>query len=150
MPPADLRPGSPFAPIIVALVTDLHACQMVEASALVSTRSGVVELSISVHELPAPGRPVLRIFRGTDLEIEMIAPSSWLRWLEIGAPFTFVVDETGEAITGTVMRVGGAVDAVSQTIKIVGGFAPSAARVLAGMSGNAEFPQQPRAPRSAP
>ncbi len=99
----------------------------------------IVDLGISVHELPAPGRPFIRIIRDSQLEIELIIPSPWLRWLDVGAAFTFAIDETGETITGKVERIGGAVDPVSQTIKVVGVFEGVRKRVLAGMSGSAQF-----------
>jgi transposase len=37
-PPADMAPGSPFGPGIVALVTYLHACQMVSYSRMTEVR----------------------------------------------------------------------------------------------------------------
>ena len=46
-PPADMRPGSPFGPGIVALVTYLHACQMVSYARLVEMLDGVLGVQIS-------------------------------------------------------------------------------------------------------
>ena len=46
-PPADMRPGSPFGPGIVALVTYLHACQMVSYARLVEMLDGVFGVQIS-------------------------------------------------------------------------------------------------------
>lgn len=46
-PPADMTPGSPFGPGIVALVTYLHACQMVSYARLVEILDGVFGLTIS-------------------------------------------------------------------------------------------------------
>ena len=47
MPPADMLPGSPFGPGIVALVTYLHACQMVSYARLIEILDGVFGLTIS-------------------------------------------------------------------------------------------------------
>lgn len=47
MPPADMAPGSPFGPTIVALVTYLHATQMVSYARLIEILDGVFGLTIS-------------------------------------------------------------------------------------------------------
>src|SRR5262249_21997835 len=46
-PPADMPPGSPFGPGIVALVTYLHGCQMVSYSRLAEMLEGLFGLKIS-------------------------------------------------------------------------------------------------------
>jgi transposase len=46
-PPADMRPGSPFGPGIVALTTYLHACQMVSYARLVEMLDGVFGVQMS-------------------------------------------------------------------------------------------------------
>src|SRR5215469_3472753 len=46
-PPADMPPGSPFGPGIVALVTYLHGCQMVSYARLAEMLDGLFGLKIS-------------------------------------------------------------------------------------------------------
>ena len=46
-PPADMMPGSPFGPGIVALVTYLHACQMVSYNRMTEMLDGLFGLKIS-------------------------------------------------------------------------------------------------------
>jgi|SRR5215470_1185997 len=46
-PPADMPPGSPFGPGIVALVTYLHGCQMVSYARLTEMLEGLFGLKIS-------------------------------------------------------------------------------------------------------
>lgn len=46
-PPADMPPGSPFGPGIVALVTYLHGCQMVSYARLAEMLNGLFGLKIS-------------------------------------------------------------------------------------------------------
>jgi transposase len=46
-PPADMTPGSPFGPNIVALVTYLHACQMISYARMIEVLDGVFGLKIS-------------------------------------------------------------------------------------------------------
>jgi transposase len=46
-PPADMPPGSPFGPGIIALVTYLHGCQMVSHARLAEMLEGLFGLKIS-------------------------------------------------------------------------------------------------------
>ena len=99
----------------------------------------ISELLSRKHETPASGQPFIRLIDETQFEVDMIVPSHWLRTLNAGAEFTFKVDELGETFDGKVVRIGAAVDPVSQTIKIVGVFSSKPGKVLAGMSGSAVF-----------
>lgn len=99
----------------------------------------VSELLINAHEFPAPGKPLISVVDETTFEIELIVPSHWLRKLVVGATFAFSVDELGTTHPGTLVRIGAAVDAVSQSVKIIGRFDTKPQRVLSGMSGNAVF-----------
>jgi len=98
----------------------------------------VVDLQIQAHEMPIAGKPIISIVADGDAEIELVVPSSWLIWIRAGADFAFFVDETRRSYPAKIVRVGAAVDAVSQTIKIYGSFV-SAPEVLPGMSGAADF-----------
>ena len=88
----------------------------------------VAELLIREHETPQPGKPLLTVLSDQDLEIELIVPSSWLAWLEMGASFAFSIDETQSRHEAEIIRIGAAVDPVSQTVKAVGRFRESQAR----------------------
>lgn len=82
---------------------------------------------------------LLSILNDNQLEIELIIPSSWLGWLKIGDQFEFKVDETGQTYPATVSRIGAAVDAISQTIRVIGVFTSVNEDILSGMSGTATF-----------
>ena len=99
----------------------------------------VATILIHEHETPAASQELVRIVDDSALEIDLIVPSRWLRWLKTGAEFTFEVDETGETYGAEVMRIGASVDAVSQTIKITARFSDQPRGVLPGMSGAARF-----------
>lgn len=101
----------------------------------------VADLDIHVHETPTGGKPFITIINDRQLEIELIIPSAWLVWLREGTTFDFRVDELQRSLPAHVLRIGAAVDPVSQTIKVIGKFADEAdlSDVLAGMSGAAEF-----------
>lgn len=107
---------------------------------IVAPYSGhVVDLGIQAHELPAAGKPLLAIVSTGDPEIELIVPSSWLNWLRVGAELKFFIDETRLTHAGTVVRLGAAIDTVSQTIKVYGRFTTPSPEILPGMSGTASF-----------
>jgi membrane fusion protein, multidrug efflux system len=54
-----------------------------------------------------------------------------------------VVDETRRSYPARVKEIGASVDAASQTIKVIGAFEKLPPEVLAGMSGSAQFAEQP-------
>jgi membrane fusion protein, multidrug efflux system len=99
----------------------------------------VLELSLHALETPQPGKPFIGIVAEQDLEIELVVPSIWVRWLTVGAALAFAVDETGTAHNARVKRIGASVDPISQTIKIVAVFDQPVSTILSGMSGTAEF-----------
>lgn len=97
----------------------------------------VAERLIEEHETPAANSPLLKILKDSELEIDVILPSKALAWLRKGMRFQFHVDETGERLDAELIRIGAAVDPVSQTIKVSGRFLTPSKRVLHGMSGTA-------------
>lgn len=99
----------------------------------------VVERHAETHEIPAANAPVLTVVDDSALELDLIVPSRWLRWVKKGSDFKFEVDELGQTFNARVSRLGAKVDAVSQTIKITGMFVSRPGSVLAGMSGTAKF-----------
>lgn len=99
----------------------------------------VVERHAQTHEIPAANAPILTVVDDSQLEVDLIVPSTWLRWVSPGTRFEFNVDELGQTFTAQVDRLGAKVDAVSQTIKITGTFVKNPGNVLTGMSGTATF-----------
>lgn len=99
----------------------------------------ISELLINPHETPSLGKPFISLVDETTFEIDLIVPSHWLKRLSVGARFTFSVDELGTSHAGSIVRIGAAVDPVSQSVKVIGKFDTKPDRVLAGMSGSAAF-----------
>jgi membrane fusion protein, multidrug efflux system len=99
----------------------------------------VSTLSINAFEQPQPGKPFMTIVGGGRLEIELIAPSTWLTWMKPGQTFDFAVDETQNSYAASVVRLAPAVDAISQMVKIIAVFQAPATDILPGMSGEARF-----------
>ncbi len=102
----------------------------------------VAELVINNYETSAPNQPLLKIVSSGEFEIQLIVPSTWLSWMQIGSPFEFTVDETGEQLSASVWQIGAEVDAVSRTVPLVARFTSYPGQVLPGMSGSAQFAGQ--------
>ena len=98
----------------------------------------VADVFAHVFDLPSPSSPILRIVDPAHLEVEMIVPSRAAARVKAGDGFTLSVEETGELVRGHVVRVGAAVDPVSQTLKVVGAL-DAGGDVLPGMSGKVDF-----------
>ena len=72
--------------------------------------------------------------------MELIAPSHWLTWLKPDTRFKVKIEETGKVYAAKVVRLGGRVDPVSQSIKVKAQIAGHYPELLAGMSGVVSFP----------
>lgn len=103
----------------------------------------VVGMMVNEHENVFPNDKLLSVLDDTSLEIELVLPSASLSWLKRRARFTFAVDETRQGYPARVKEIGASVDAASQTVKVIGVFDALPADVLSGMSGSAQFPEQP-------
>lgn len=99
----------------------------------------VSELAINPHETTQPGRPMIGLISQNTIEIDLIVPSEWLRQLRVGSKLGFFVDETRNRHAASIIRIGAAVDPLSQTVKITAVFDDKDAVVLPGMSGTAEL-----------
>ena len=97
----------------------------------------VVETMVRPNETPPPNEKLIKIVSDGPLELHMVVPSKWLSWLHTGSTVAFKVDETGDTLQARVQRISGAVDAVSQTVKIVAAVDKVPATVRPGMSGRA-------------
>jgi membrane fusion protein, multidrug efflux system len=100
----------------------------------------VLELSLQKHEAAQPGKPFIALVAHGNLEVDLIVPSDWVRWIRPSTAFVFHVDELRRPMAAMVTRIGAAVDPISQTVKIAATFSAAGVDVLPGMSGTAEFP----------
>jgi RND family efflux transporter MFP subunit len=100
----------------------------------------VTELKINEHEVPGVGQPFISLVDETAFEVDLLLPSYALKAVEPGSPFKFQIDETGRIYDAQVLRLGAAVDPVSQSIKAIGRFVSSDGQIVAGMSGTAVVP----------
>lgn len=83
--------------------------------------AGVVqELKVSPYEAVSVSQSLMTIVDPSELELNVIVPSSWLNWLRVDRAFQFRVDETQSVYQGRVTQVLPQIDAVSKTVKIIG------------------------------
>lgn len=98
--------------------------------------SGVtVEQKAREFQYTTPGQPLLDVLDDYGLEVELLAPSRWLSWLKVGTEFKLQIEETEKTYNARVTRLGGRVDPVSQSIKVIGEVTDKAPELIAGMSG---------------
>lgn len=99
----------------------------------------VASRNINSYEVAVEGAELYHIVDHTDLAVQVIVPSEWLRWLKKGGAFSYHVDETAEALEGAVSQIGAIVDPVSRTILVEGRLVDPPQNILPGMSGTAAF-----------
>lgn len=98
----------------------------------------VAKLHAEPFETVSTGKPLVDIV-GQALEIQILVPGGWLRWLKAGTVFKLNVEETGRIYDAEVFAIGARVDTGSQRIEVVGRLRSQASDLLAGMSGAARF-----------
>jgi len=95
----------------------------------------VAEQKVREEQFVQLGQSLLEIIDDSVLELEFIAPSSWLAKLQIKSAVRLRVDETGKTYIARVARIGARVDPVSQSIKVVAVIEGRPSELMAGMSG---------------
>lgn len=97
---------------------------------------------VQAHQFIREGEPLVELTSSNNLEIETIVPSTWLRWLRKDTEFSITVYETKETLKAKVDRIGGRVDPLSQTVRVIGVFTKQPKHLLSGMSGTLDFPKR--------
>lgn len=100
----------------------------------------VAKLGAHQHDTVTLGQPIIEILDDSSLKMELYVPSHWLSFLEKEQKFTVKIDETGKSYPASVKALGSRVDPVSQTIALYAEITGSHPELLAGMSGEASFP----------
>ncbi|WAI83882.1 MULTISPECIES: efflux RND transporter periplasmic adaptor subunit [Achromobacter] len=120
--------------------------RMVDCKVVAPYAGSVVETLARLDETPPANEKLISIVSDGPMELHMVVPSKWLAWLKEGSDLDFIVDETGDVLPAKVTRVSAAVDAVSQTIKVVALVEQAPVGVLPGMSGRATLEGAAAAP----
>jgi membrane fusion protein, multidrug efflux system len=120
---------------------DLAAAEATQSKCQISAPfAGVtVEQKARAFQYATPGQALLDIIDDSHLDVELIVPSRWLAWLKSGYVFHVEIEETGKTYPARVTRLGGRVDAVSQSIRLFGEITSPAPELMAGMSGRADI-----------
>ena len=95
----------------------------------------VVKRLANPGEYTRTDRVLIEVASKGTLDVEFLLPSMWLRWVNIDAPFQLKLHETGATYNGTIKRIFGEVDPVSQSIQIRAGLNDYDHPLLPGMSG---------------
>lgn len=95
----------------------------------------VSEQKVREQQYVQPGQSLLEIIDDSTLELEFIAPSSWMAFLKVSSAFEIRIDETGRSYPATIVRTAARVDPVSQSVKFVGAIRGRFPDLVAGMSG---------------
>ncbi|MEM6781889.1 MAG: efflux RND transporter periplasmic adaptor subunit [Pseudomonadota bacterium] len=99
----------------------------------------VKEATASNYEAVKSGRVLMEVASNDSLQAEMLVPSVWLRWLNIGTRLRVYIHESGQFYNAQIARIHGQVDPVTQTIQITAEIDGYKEELLPGMSGYAEF-----------
>jgi membrane fusion protein, multidrug efflux system len=122
-----------------AAAVDVIAVRLKQCRIFAPFDGRVADLPIREHEMPQAGQPLMRIVSDAHLEVDMIVPAKWLRWLKPGESFRFSSEDSGQHIEGEVVRVSGAIDPISQTIRAVGKLMAVPGTILPGQGGLVTF-----------
>lgn len=99
----------------------------------------VVERKVNLYETTNAGQELMSVVSRDKLHARMLIPSQWLKWLEIGTTLSVTVQEFDETYPAKIIRIGGAVDEVSQSIPVIAEISKNTENLLPGMSGTAVF-----------
>lgn len=101
----------------------------------------VADQKVREEQFVQTGQALLEVIDDSVLELEFIAPSSWLPTLRSKGAVRVRVDETSKTYSARVSRLGARVDPVSQSIKVVAVIEGRPAELMAGMSGRISLAQ---------
>jgi len=99
----------------------------------------VVARLANQHQFVKEGEPLLELVDQSSLEVELVAPARWLKWLRPGVPFDLHVEDLDVTAPGKVVRLGGRVDPIAQTVRVIGVLDSAPRGLLPGMSGVTRF-----------
>jgi RND family efflux transporter MFP subunit len=99
----------------------------------------VVDKKADNYQSVSSGQELLEIIDTNVPEIHIIAPSSWLAWVEIGDTFRIKISENQEVYKAKIVKIAKKIDPASQTVKLYGNFLGAPENLVSGMSGKASF-----------
>lgn len=100
----------------------------------------VADRFVNRYQYVKAGEPVLDILDNKQLEVVLLVPSKWLTWIKPKMKFTIFIEENQQQYPASVDKIAARIDAVSQSIKIIGLIDGQFDDLLPGMSGRVLFP----------
>lgn len=102
----------------------------------------VTQLEVKAQQHVPEGAPLLELAEAGPVVVEFMMPSSWLTLLKPGSSFQVRVDETGRLYPAELLRLGGKVDPLTQSIRVYARLSDPAAadELLPGMTGTVVRP----------
>jgi len=99
----------------------------------------IVKKIASKYQNIQPNQELLEILNTSNLELEVIVPSSWLTFLKKDQKFKLIIDETQEKLEASIQDLGALIDTSSQTISLRAKPILPYDTLIPGMSATAEF-----------
>ena len=99
----------------------------------------IVKKIASKYQNIQPNQELLEILNISNLELEVIVPSSWLIFLKKDQKFKLLIDETQEELEASIQDLGAMIDTSSQTISLRAKPISPYDTLIPGMSATAEF-----------
>ena len=115
-----------------------HDALIEKCTVLAPFNGRVAEQKVREQQFVQPGQALLDILDDSALEVEFLAPSSWLRWLREGQTLRVAIDETRRTYPARFTRIGARVDPVSQSVKVVATIDGRFPELMPGMSGRVQ------------
>lgn len=110
--------------------------QMVDFCRIKAPFAGrVTHLEVKENQHVGEGSPLLELAEYGAMEIEFMMPSSWLSNVKTGSKFEVRIDETGKRYPAEIIRLGGKVDPLTQSIRAYGRLNTDDDTLLPGMTG---------------
>lgn len=103
----------------------------------------VTGVHANAHESVPLGQPLLDVVSRGDFEVRVIVPSSRYAQIRIGSDFSIHLEETGKRYPVRVIRLGGRIDPVSQTFRVIGRVQGHHPELIPGMGGPVRFGEGP-------
>lgn len=99
----------------------------------------VNHVQVHAHESVTKGHPLLDVATEGAFEVRVIVPSHRYSTLHIGTPFSILLEETGRSYPVHIIRMGGRIDPISQTLPILGQIIGTFPELIPGMGGPVTF-----------
>jgi len=102
----------------------------------------VSEVLASSHEFVQVSQPVLSVVSDVVPTVEIIVPSTWLTWVEIGEEATIFLEALDQRFVISVETLAPVVDPSSRTVKLYAILSEPGEDILPGMSGLVTFKER--------